>query len=163
MFQMRTTAQTTTDDPSKVPEGINTKGNGIPPVTDRHFVIGDVNLNPPTASGSDKGNCLTCPSTTQAVVLPDKAPEPPPVKPPSTLRVTSQILSGKATSLPQPPYPMIAKQARVQGAVTIQILVSEDGKVLSAQVVSGNAMLSSAAKMPPCAHAFHRRRSMARR
>jgi protein TonB len=41
---------------------------------------------------------------------------------------------------------MIAKQAHVQGPVSIQILVSEEGKVLSAQVVSGNAMLIPAAK-----------------
>jgi protein TonB len=68
------------------------------------------------------------------------------VKPPTTLRVPSTILSGKALSLPQPPYPIIAKQARVQGPVSIQILVSEEGKVLSAQAVSGNGMLISAAK-----------------
>ena len=144
--QQRTLAQTDTNDPSKVPDSINTKGNGIPPVTDRHFVIGDVNLNPPSANGSDKGNCLTCASTTQTVVLPEKAPEPPPVKQPTTMRVASTILSGKAISLPQPPYPTIARQAHVQGPVSIQILVNEEGKVLSAQVVSGNAMLSSAAK-----------------
>ena len=76
----------------------------------------------------------------------EKPPEPPVVKPPTTLRVASQILSGKAVSLPQPPYPAIAKSAHVQGPVSIQILVSEEGKVLSAQVVSGNAMLSTAAK-----------------
>jgi periplasmic protein TonB len=143
--QMRTVAQTTTDDPSKVPEGINTKGIGIPPVTDRHFVIGEGNFNPPSTSSSDKGNCTNCPSTSQAVVMPDKAPEPI-VKPPATVRLPSQILTGKAISLPQPPYPIIAKQSRVQGAVSIQILVSEEGKVLSAQAVSGNAMLMTAAK-----------------
>ena len=43
-------------------------------------------------------------------------------------------------------YPRIAKDARVQGSVSIQILVSEDGKVLSAQTVSGNPMLIPAAR-----------------
>jgi len=76
----------------------------------------------------------------------EKAPEPAVVKPPTTLRVASTILNGKAVTLPQPPYPIIAKQAHVQGPVSIQILVSEEGKVLSAQAVSGNAMLISAAK-----------------
>ena len=143
--QMRTVAQTTTDDPSKVPDGISTARNPIPPVTDRHFVIGDGNFNPPSAN-TDKGNCGNCSNTTPPVVMTEKPPEPPPVKPPATVRLPSTILSGKAISLPQPPYPMIAKQAHVQGPVSIQILVSEEGKVLSAQIVSGNAMLSFAAR-----------------
>lgn len=143
--QQRTAAYAPTSTPL-IPEGINTKGIDIPPVTDRNFAIGTRNVDPPSAATGDKGSCLTCPSTPPAVIIPDKAPEPPPVKPPTTQRVTSQILSGKAISLPQPMYPRIAKDAHVQGPVSIQILVSEDGKVMSAQVVSGNAMLVSAAK-----------------
>jgi len=77
---------------------------------------------------------------------PPPQPVAPVVKPPTTLRVASTILSGKAVNLPQPMYPAIAKQAHVQGPVSIQILVNEEGKVLSAQVVSGNAMLSTSAK-----------------
>lgn len=143
--QIRTIAQTTTDDPSKIPEGINTKGNGTPPVTG-HFELGDRNVNPEPPAGNDKDNCLTCSTTTTIVKVPDKAPEPPVVKPPTTQRVTSIVLSSKAVSLPQPPYPIMAKQARVQGTVSVQILVSEEGKVMSAQVVNGNPMLSIAAK-----------------
>src|SRR5213078_4392614 len=115
----RTVAQTSTSDPLKVPEGINSKGIDIPPVTDPHFVIGKGNYDLPAASGTDKGNCLTCPSTPPTVNITEKAPEPPVVKPPSTLRVASIVLSGKAVSLPQPPYPIIAKQAHVQGPVSI--------------------------------------------
>jgi TonB family protein len=68
------------------------------------------------------------------------------VKPPSTQRVTSVILNSKVISLPQPPYPMMAKQTRTQGPVHIQILVDEQGKVISAQVVSGHPMLNPAAR-----------------
>ncbi|HEX3145693.1 MAG TPA: TonB family protein [Pyrinomonadaceae bacterium] len=141
----RTVLLSRTDDPRNVPPTVGTIADPAPPAT-HDAILSNRNVDPPTAKGSDKGDCLTCPSTTQTVVLPDKAPEPPPVKPPTTLRVPSTILSGKAISLPQPPYPIIAKQAHVQGPVSIQILVNEEGKVLSAQVVSGNAMLSSAAK-----------------
>ena len=140
----RTVLLSRTDDPRNVPTTVGTIADPAPPAT-HDAILSNRNVDPPTVKGSDKGDCLTCSSTTQTV-LPDKAPEPPPVKPPTTLRVPSTILSGKAVSLPQPPYPIIAKQAGVHGAVSIQILVSEDGKVLSAQVVSGNAMLSSAAK-----------------
>ncbi|HYX30356.1 MAG TPA: TonB family protein [Pyrinomonadaceae bacterium] len=141
---IRTETIAPTNDPTKVPDNVGTKGTTIPPVTG-HFELGNRNVDPP-ATGPDKGNCLTCSTTPPIVVVPDKAPEPPVVKPPTTERVTSQVLSSKAVSLPQPPYPIIAKQAHVQGAVNIQILVSEEGKVLSAQVVNGNPMLSTAAK-----------------
>jgi len=40
----------------------------------------------------------------------------------------------------------MAKQTRTEGPVNIQILVDEQGKVMSAQVVSGNPMLITAAK-----------------
>jgi protein TonB len=56
------------------------------------------------------------------------------------------VLSSKVVNLPQPAYPAMAKQIRVQGPVAIQILVDEQGKVISAQVVSGNALLTSAAR-----------------
>jgi TonB family protein len=142
--QQRTAAYTSTTNPLKVPEAINTQGINIPPVTDPNFVIGSRNVDlPPTNVNS--GNCVACGSD-RTVRIADKPPEPPVVKPPTTERVTSKVLSSKAINLPQPPYPIIAKQAHVQGPVSIQILVSEEGKVLSAQVVSGNPMLSSAAK-----------------
>jgi len=52
----------------------------------------------------------------------------------------------KAVSLPQPPYPPLAKQIRIQGPVTVQILVDEEGKVVTAQPVSGHPTLLAAAK-----------------
>ena len=38
------------------------------------------------------------------------------------------VLVARAISLPQPPYPQLAKQIRIQGAVTVQILVDEQGR-----------------------------------
>ena len=74
-----------------------------------------------------------------------KPPEPPPVKP-STQRLPSTVLTSKAISLPQPIYPMIAKQIRAQGPVNVQILVDEQGHVLSAQAINGHPTLLAAAK-----------------
>ena len=51
------------------------------------------------------------------------------------------MLNGEALSLPKPPYPPIAKQLRIQGAVNVQVVISETGKVISAKAVSGNAAL----------------------
>ncbi len=142
---IRTEAIARTDDPTKVPEKVGTESPAIPPVTGP-FRLGDRNVNPPTADTSDTGKCVGCPNNTTTVVVPEKPPEPPVVKPPTTERVTSVVLTSKAVSLPQPPYPLLARQIHLQGPVSVQILVSEEGKVLSAQVVSGNPMLSTAAK-----------------
>jgi protein TonB len=142
---IRTDAIARTDDPTKVPDKVGTKASTIPPVTG-NFRIGDRNVDPPAAATSNSGNCIGCPSTPTAVTLTEKPPEPPVVKPPTTQRVPSTILASKAISLPQPVYPIIAKQSRTQGPVNVQILVDEQGKVISAQIVAGNPMLTSAAK-----------------
>jgi protein TonB len=141
----RTQFVSRTDDPNKVPPIIGTQASSIPPIVPG-AVLGNRNIDTPTVATNNSDKCLTCSSTPSVVVIPEKPPEPPVVKPPTTLRVPSTILSGKAQSLPQPPYPIIAKQAHVQGPVSIQILVSEEGKVISAQAVSGSAMLTPAAK-----------------
>ena len=134
--------------PTKPPHGVSTTPNPIPPAPP-HAVVGKYISDPATPATNNV--CFTCNGTDDRVNMESRTTAPPlpptpPVKPPTTLRVPSTILQGKAQSLPQPPYPIIAKQSRVQGPVSIQILVSEEGKVLSAQVVSGSAMLTTAAK-----------------
>jgi len=59
--------------------------------------------------------------------------------------VSGGILNGKTLAKPQPAYPPIAKAARVQGAVTVQVLVDEEGYVIAANAVSGHPLLQSAA------------------
>jgi TonB family protein len=46
---------------------------------------------------------------------------------------------------PLPVYPPIARAARVDGAVVLKATISADGTVINLRVVSGNAMLQSAA------------------
>ena len=55
------------------------------------------------------------------------------------------VLNGKAISKPQPVYPPIAKAARAQGTVVVQILVDEEGYVIAATAVSGHPLLQQAA------------------
>jgi len=56
------------------------------------------------------------------------------------------VLASKAISLPQPPYPPLARQIRLQGAVLVQILVDETGRVISAHAVSGSSFLTTGAE-----------------
>jgi len=59
--------------------------------------------------------------------------------------ISGGVLNGKAISLPAPEYPAIAKQAKASGAVTVKVLVDENGAVISAQAVSGHPLLQAAA------------------
>lgn len=70
------------------------------------------------------------------------APKPP--QPPQVLKI-SQVLNGRAIYLPKPPYPQLARNAGIYGMVTVQVLIDESGKVMSAQAVSGHPLLRSAA------------------
>jgi TonB family protein len=77
---------------------------------------------------------------------PPPAPPPPPTPEPKPKTVVSGgVLNGKAISKPQPAYPPIAKAARASGTVTVQILVDESGRVVSASAVSGHPLLQQAA------------------
>jgi protein TonB len=141
---IRTEAVASTNDPTKIPPIVGTTASTIPPVTGQ-FRLGTRNVDPP-ALPSTLDACVTCTTAPPRVRVEDKAPEPVPPKPPTTQRVPSIVLSSKAISLPQPMYPAIAKQIHLGGSVSIQILVDEQGRVISAQVVSGHPILSAPAK-----------------
>ncbi len=144
---VRTTAIAQTNDPTRVPDNLGTKASDVPPVTGA-FHLGDRNVDPPTTASNNSTGCITCTGTAPTVKVDDTTtpPTPPVVKPPTIRNVSTGVLLAQAISLPQPPYPAMAKQIHVQGAVTVQILVNEEGKVISAQTMSGHPMLLAAAK-----------------
>lgn len=59
--------------------------------------------------------------------------------------ISGGVLNGKATSLPPPTYPASAMSARVSGPVVVQVLIDENGNVLSAHATSGPSLLQPAA------------------
>lgn len=78
---------------------------------------------------------------------PPPMPEPEPSKPerPAIQRVSGGVLAGKAIRRPQAPYPDEAREAGIQGAVVVEVTISEEGAVLSARAVSGHPLLRDAA------------------
>jgi TonB family protein len=71
---------------------------------------------------------------------------PPPVAPRRILKpVSGGVLNGTAMSLPAPTYPDSARRMRVAGVVTVEVVVDETGKVISAQATSGPAALRDVA------------------
>ncbi|HEX6185225.1 MAG TPA: energy transducer TonB [Pyrinomonadaceae bacterium] len=73
------------------------------------------------------------------------APSGPPVDLRGKTVISGGVLNGKVISKPPPVYPPIAKAARAQGTVTVQILVDEEGYVIAAHAVSGHPLLQQAA------------------
>jgi TonB family protein len=61
------------------------------------------------------------------------------VKPPVTKSMG--VVNGMATYLPKPVYSAIAKAGHASGVVTVQVLIDEYGKVVSARVVNGHPLL----------------------
>lgn len=72
-------------------------------------------------------------------------PAPAPPRESKPVRMTSSVLTGKAISKPAPVYPPIAKAAGVQGVVSVQVLIDEQGRVLDAKVTDGHPLLRQAA------------------
>jgi protein TonB len=55
------------------------------------------------------------------------------------------VLNGKAIRLVTPTFPSIARTAHVTGSVTVQVLIDENGNVVSASAASGHPLLRPAA------------------
>jgi len=73
-------------------------------------------------------------------------PPPPPTKPtPPRAPISGGVLNGKATYLPKPAYPPIAKAAHASGIVNVQVTIDENGNVISASAVSGHPLLQPSA------------------
>jgi TonB family protein len=100
------------------------------------------NTNELPAASSGGTSVYTAPTPVDSVEPP---PPPTPAPTPRNRIVAGGVLNGKAISKPQPAYPPIAISARASGVVTVQILVNEEGKVISASAVSGHPLLLQAA------------------
>jgi periplasmic protein TonB len=77
-------------------------------------------------------------------------PAPPPVvvqpKPKQgPVRISAEVAAGQLIAPIRPVYPAIARQARIQGTVIVEAMISKEGVVEHARVMSGPPMLAGAA------------------
>jgi TonB family protein len=94
--------------------------------------IGDKNVNP---CGGGKGNGVRIVGSDDSVTTPTE-----------NNQQAGGVVNGKASSLPRPPYPAAAKAVRANGTVSVQVLIDEEGNVVSANATSGHPLLRAAAE-----------------
>jgi protein TonB len=70
---------------------------------------------------------------------------PPPSGKAAPLRVGGRVRPPKAIVQTRPDYPLLAKQARIQGQVQIDAILDEQGNVMDMKVVAGPPLLYQAA------------------
>ncbi|HEV2444959.1 MAG TPA: TonB family protein [Candidatus Sulfopaludibacter sp.] len=85
---------------------------------------------------------ITAPGS-RAVITNSSAPSF--TAPPGTIRVGGNMQQAKLVSQGRPVYPPLAKQARIQGTVTLNALIGPDGHIQNLAVVHGHPLLVQAA------------------
>src|ERR1041384_3562797 len=127
------------------PKEISAKASDVPPVRSNvTTVLGGSNSNAtaPMPAGPGSGTVTT---TTQKVQIADEPPPPASTPTPPRAPISGGVLNGKALSLPKPAYPPIARAAHASGTVVVQVLIDENGNVVSAHAVSGHPLLQAVA------------------
>lgn len=127
------------------PKEISAKASDVPPVRRGVTTVlgsSDSNAAAPMPAGPGTGNVVAAPAK---VTIVDEPPPPEPTPTPRTAPVSGGVLNGKAISLPKPQYPPIARAARASGTVVVQVLIDENGSVVSAKAVSGHPLLQAVA------------------
>jgi TonB family protein len=61
------------------------------------------------------------------------------------IRLGENVLAAKLLEHPEPEYPALARQARLQGRVVMRAIIGEDGRVENLQLLSGHPMLVASA------------------
>jgi len=72
------------------------------------------------------------------------APPPPPPRQ-QRIKLGGQVVAAKLLAQPQPVYPPLARQARIQGNVVLHAIIDKDGRVGELQVISGHPLLVQSA------------------
>jgi TonB family protein len=84
-------------------------------------------------------------SAANAPATPNATIEARTVKTGDRVQLSPQTAQSVSVSVP-PDYPLLARQMKVQGAVSLQALISRDGSIQELQILSGPGILAAAAR-----------------
>lgn len=137
--------------PNNVPVKPSSTASTVPELPDGDVVLSDRNLNAISGNmpGGPSGRSNGVSNNEGRSVIVDVPDTPPLPKvaptPPRAIVKSGGVLNGQAVELPKPSYPQPARIIKASGLVTVQVLIDEKGKVISAQAVSGHPLLRAAA------------------
>ena len=126
--------------PTRIPEKIAMiREEQPPPSASAGGVIGGVPGGIPGGQlGGVIGGIIGSSSSLNAV---PKAPKVEPMR----VRVSQGVSAGRVLNKVEPPYPVLARNARVQGQVVLTAIISRDGSIQDLRVLSGHPLLVPAA------------------
>ena len=147
------------DNPRVAPDLVSAAPNKNLPIPPGVYTIGSHDSNPigpvgsegPGAGGSGREIGGGGPPSVEIGAPPP--PLPPVVKPVPRI-ISKGVITGLALALPKPAYPEIARRAGAHGAVNVQVLIDEGGRVISAKAISGSPLLMVAAQQAAFAARF---------
>ncbi|HZU41599.1 MAG TPA: TonB family protein, partial [Terriglobales bacterium] len=123
--------------PTKIPEKVQMikEEEAPPPVMASGGVVGGV---PGGVPGGQMGGVIGGIISSTPVAVPKVAA-------PQRVRVSQGVTQGLLIHKVQPSYPPLARQARIQGSVVLQAVISKEGTIEGLKLISGHPMLAPAA------------------
>jgi periplasmic protein TonB len=128
--------------PSRIPSRVQMikEDEAPPPIASIGGVVGGVPGGVPGGQlGGVIGGIVSATSNLSSLV-----PKLVPVAP-QRVRVSQGITKGLLIHRVEPPYPVLAREARVQGEVILRAVISMGGEIQNLEVISGHPMLVPAA------------------
>lgn len=149
----RTALVARVDEPQLIPDKIGVEASKVPPMPKGSVLVDNFNYDPPT-SGTSRPDGPGASDTSARTFGPKDASTPKvneidrDLTPPPVDRKPRYIgvVTSKATFLPKPPYPEMASRLGLSGSVTVQVVIDEKGRVVSANASNGNMMFRDAAE-----------------
>jgi len=123
--------------PTKIPEKVQMikEEEAPPPMSSMAGVVGGV---PGGIPGGQMGGVIGGIISSTPVAVPKVAA-------PQRVRVSQGVTQGLLIRKIQPNYPPLARQARIQGSVLLQAVISKEGAIENLRLISGHPMLAPAA------------------
>lgn len=119
------------DEPQAVPDNVSSTPNPNLPRPRGFYQVTGVDVNPGSGGGPGTPGTGGAVVTSRPSVVIEEPPPPQPDPPKAPKIISKGVITGQAISLPQPAYPALAKTAHIQGIVSIQVLIDEQGRVMS--------------------------------
>jgi TonB family protein len=127
---------------AEVPFSASTERAALPPLQ-VEVVAGNRHINVPAKSNAihlDVDSGATSSASSAAAPAPNGL-----VSAGDRVQLSPQTAQSVSVSVP-PNYPLLARQMKVQGAVSLEALISRDGTIQELQILSGPGILATAAR-----------------